>query len=207
MTNDEILNRHSVLIAGAAGGIGLACAKLLAQRGCQLFLADSNEQSLDRLCETITDQYDVEVEALVTDLSEPINAAALALDCEDVDILINAFGAVPGGTIETLEFEDWQAGFALRVFGAINLTREILEGMKMLGTGIIINVGGLTRKNDEDQLCAISANAALEAFSENLDNQAKRQGIRVLTYLPDDDLSNEEHASALIQFVFAKLSS
>lgn len=207
MTDDEILNRRSALIAGASRGIGLACAKSLAQRGCQLYLADIDAQSLEKACAEIADSYDVDVEALATDLSEPINAAALALDCDDVDILINAFGTVPGGTIESLEPEDWQGGFALRVFGAINLTREILEGMTLLGTGIIINVGGVTGESDEDQLCILSANAALEAFSENLDRQAKRDGIRVLTYIPKGALSEDEHAAALTRLIVAKLSS
>ncbi|NQU56188.1 MAG: SDR family NAD(P)-dependent oxidoreductase [Rhodospirillales bacterium] len=208
MTKDEILNRHSALIAGASGGIGMACAKLLAAKGCQLHLAALDDLALDQVCDVITDLYGLQPEAYPADLSEPINAAALALDCEDVDILINAFGVLPRGNIDTLEAEDWQSGFELRVFGAINLTREILEGMALLGTGIIINVGGTIDDDDEeDQLCILTANATLKAFSENLDRQAKREGIRVLTYIPNAKASDDEHAAALIGLVFGKLSS
>ncbi len=207
MTKDEILNHHSALIAGASGGIGLACAKLLAAKGCQLYLAARDDQDLEQACDEISDLYSIDVEPIPTDLSEPVNAAALALECEDVDILINTFGSLPRGTIDTLEAEDWQSGFELRVFGAINLTREVLEGMVELGTGIIINVGGAIDDDIEDQLCILSANATLKAFSDNLDVQAKRQGIRVLTYIPERGLSDDDHASALIQLIFAKLSS
>jgi len=207
MTKDGILKLHSALIAGASGGIGLACATLLAAKGCQLYLADNDDLALEQAEETIVNLYDADIEALPTDLSEPINAAALALDCEDVDILINTFGTLPKGTIETLTPEDWQGGFELRVFGAINLTREVLEGMTELGTGIIINVGGMIDEKSDDQLCIESANAALKAFSDNLDKQARREGIRVLSYIPDAELSDEDHAATLIQFIYDKLSS
>lgn len=207
MTRDEILKLHSALIAGASGGIGLACAKLLAARGCQLHLAARDERALDQAIEEISDLYGVEAEAQPADLSEPVNAAALALDCEDVDILVNAFGSLPRGGIETLTPEDWQTGFELRVFAAINLTREVLEGMTLLGTGIIINVGAMIDGDGDDQLCALCANAALKAFSENLDKQARREGVRVLTYLPERGLGDDEHAAALIRLIFGKLSS
>ncbi|MBT4932247.1 MAG: SDR family NAD(P)-dependent oxidoreductase [Rhodospirillaceae bacterium] len=207
MSKDGILSGHSALIAGGSSGIGLACARLLAANDCQLHLAARDDEALDQACESIVEDYGIEVEALPTDLSEPVNAAALALDCEDVDILINAFGSVPRGTIETLQGEDWQTGFELRVFGAISLTREVYEGMLELGTGIIINIGGAVGEDDEDGLCILSANAALKAFCENLDKQAKREGVRVLPYFPETDIGNDDHAATLIQLIFGKLSS
>ncbi|MBC8269734.1 MAG: SDR family NAD(P)-dependent oxidoreductase [Rhodospirillaceae bacterium] len=207
MSKDGILSGHSALIAGGSSGIGLACARLLAANGCQLHVTARDDEALDQACESIALDYGIEVEALPTDLSEPVNAAALALDCEDVDILINAFGSLPRGTIETLQGEDWQTGFELRVFGAINLTREVFEGMLELGTGIIINIGGPVGEDDEEDLCILSANAALKTFSETLDRQAKRDGVRILSYFPDAGDGDEDHAATLIQLIFGKLSS
>ncbi len=207
MSKDGILKSHSALIAGGSSGIGLETAKLLAGNDCQLHIAARDDDALSQICQSIIKDFGIEVEALPTDLSEPINAAALALDCENVDILINSFGSLPKGTIQTLQGEDWQTGFELRVFGAINLTREVYEGMLELGTGIIINIGGNVSEGDEDELCIVSANAALKVFCENLDKQAKREGVRVLSYFPQAGINDVDHAAALIRLIFRKLSS
>jgi short-subunit dehydrogenase len=207
MSDSGKLTGHSALIAGAAGDIGLAVAKLLAAEGCRLHLADLKDQKLEEIAEELFDLHEIEAEIYSTDLSESINAAALALECEDVGILINTFGSVPVGNIETLDSEDWQAGFELRVLGAINLSREVLEGMIDLASGIIVNVGGGLDDRIDDQLCLQTINATLSAFSENLDKQTKREGIRVLTFLPDAEASADDNATALTRMILGKLSS
>ena len=50
---------------------------------------------------------------------------ALANCGRAVDILFNNAGDIPAGTIEVLTDEDWRRGFDLKVFGYVNLTREI----------------------------------------------------------------------------------
>jgi short-subunit dehydrogenase len=207
MSDDGKLTGHSALIAGAAGGIGLATALLLAAEDCQLHLSDLNDSDLEAAADNITDSCDVEVDIYSTDLSESINAAALGLECEDVSILVNAFGNAPAGNIDTLQADDWKEGFETRVFGAINLTREVLESMNELGSGIIINVGCTVEGDEPDQLCLHSANASLETFSKILDNQYKRQGIRVLTFLPTANASTSDNAADLVKLIYKKLSS
>lgn len=207
MSEKEKLTGHCALIAGATGAIGLAVAKLLAAEGCQLHLADLDEDILEEAADEIFELYEIEAEIYPTDLSDPINAAALAMECEDVSILINTFGTVPKGDIYTLESEDWQSGFDFRVFGSINLSREVLEGLDELGSGIIVNVGGKVTGQTEDQLCIQTANAALLAFSEYLDKQTRRKGIRVLTFTPNEDESADESAAALTRLILGKLSS
>ncbi len=207
MSDEGKLTGHSALIAGASGSIGMAVARILAAEGCQLHLADVNDEPLDQFCDDLAAKYGIEAEIYSTDLSDSINAAALALECEDVNILINSFGAVPDGDIETLDAEDWVAAFELRLFGAINLSREVIEGMNNLGSGIIVNVGSKLTDEEEIQLCGKTVNAALQSFSENLDKASKRQGIRVLTYLPQSILSIDEQAGALAQMIFRKMSS
>ncbi len=207
MSTDGKLTGHSALVAGAAGGIGLASAKLLATEGCQLHLADLDDQALEKIADDLYDLYEAEAEVYSADLSDSINAAALAMECEDVSILINAIGSVPKGDIDTLVPEDWLAGFDLRVFGAINLCREVLEGMIELGSGIIVNIGCVMEEGAKDQLCIQAVNGALLAFSDNLDKQTKREGIRVLTFLPKINESTDDNAAALTRMIFGKLSS
>jgi short-subunit dehydrogenase len=207
MVNSGKLTGHSALIAGASSPMGLATAKLLAAEDCQLHMADSNEQALDLGVAEISALYEVDVEPHLTDLSEPINIAVLALECQHANILINALGSTAKGSINDLEHEDWTTGFELTLFAAINLTREALENLYEQGSGIIINEGGAVDGEADENLCIVSVNAALQAFSESLDKRTKREGIRVLTFLPQANISAEENASALNRMLLEKLFS
>ena len=207
MANDGKFTGHSALIAGASNPIGLAIAKLLAAEDCQLHMADSNNQALDLGIAEISELYEVDVEPHLTDLSEPINIAVLALECQHVNILINTLGAMTKGAINELEHEDWKSSFELTLFAAINLTGEVLESLYEQGSGIIINGGGVVDGDNDKNLCIVSVNAALQAFSESLDKKTRREGIRVLTFLPQANISAEENAAALNCMILEKLLS
>ena len=70
-------------------------------------------------------KHKVKVDLHPGDLSTTESMAALANAAGDVDILINNAGDIPAGTVEALTDEEWRRGFDLKVFGYINLTREI----------------------------------------------------------------------------------
>lgn len=207
MSEDGKLTGHSALIAGSTEATGFAIAKLLAAEGCDVHLADGDETALMEAYEEIIECYDVEAEEHPTDLSDSINAAALALECEEITILVNTFGSIPDGSLEALESEQWMAGFEMRVFGAINLCREVMEGMIDLGSGVIVNVGVPVVEDNPEQICAVSANAALLAFSNTLDKQSKPQGIRVLSFFPEPGVETDDIAAALSRLIFSKISS
>ena len=204
MVNDGKLVGQNALIAGCSNPIGLAAAKLLATEGCQLHMADLNEPELSHNVEEIRKLYKVGVEGHLTDLSEPINIAVLALECQQINILINTLGTPIKGDIDKLEYEDWKTSFELTLFASINLTSEVIESLSEQEKGIIINVGGVIDEINERNLCTVSVNAALKAFSENLDRKTKLDCVRVLSYLPQGNISPEEHAAALYRLILEK---
>ena len=63
--------------------------------------------------------------------------------CGEVDILVNSAGAVPRGTLLEIDEERWRKAWDLKLFGAINLTREIYRPMCARGRGVIINIAGM----------------------------------------------------------------
>lgn len=199
MTEQSTQTGQCALVAGGSGGIGMAVARALAAEGCELHLAGPDEDRLDDAVETIGEDFGVEVEAHFTDLGSSINAAALGLECEDAGILINAFGEAPKGTggIIDLEDDDWRAGFEMKVFGTINLCREMFEALGEnggeTGGGVIVNVGCPPTGN----ICADTVNAAMRTFSESLDGD----GVRVLFYQPSREMNDAENADAIVVLV------
>src|SRR2546421_243152 len=133
------LKGKSVLVTGGSKGIGLACAKAFAAEGCRLHLAARDRERLGRAKSELAG--DVAIHAV--DLRDGAALRQLARDCAEVDILVNNAGDIPGGTIETLDEAKWRHAWELKVYGFINLTRELYTRMKARKSSVIVNVIGM----------------------------------------------------------------
>ena len=179
------LEGKTVLITGGSRGIGLACAKAFAAEGCNLHLAARNMERLHAAREEIRALAAVAVNLHAADLSRGEMVSQVAAACGDVDVLVNNAGAIPGGSIETIDEARWREAWDLKVFGYINMTREILRGMYRRRRGVIVNVIGLAgAKPSYDYICGAAGNAALMAFTRGLGARTTRHGVRVVGVNP-----------------------
>src|SRR3981081_973817 len=137
------LKGKTVLITGGSKGIGLACAMSFAAEGCDLHLAARNRELLESARRRVTDSHDVDVSLHAADLRDRTALHDLANACGDSDILVNNAGDIPGGSIESLDEIKWRHAWELKVFGYINLTRELFGRMKARKRGVIVNVIGM----------------------------------------------------------------
>ena len=179
------LKGKSVLITGASKGIGLACAKAFAAEGANLHIASRDAGKLAEARADILKVAKVEVTIHACDLSKPGSAKALAAACGTPDVLVNNAGAIPGGSIENIDEARWRDAWELKVFGYINLTREILTPMMRRKSGVIVNVIGMAGvKPSFDYICGATANAALNAFTKGIGAGSVNHGVRVLGVNP-----------------------
>jgi NAD(P)-dependent dehydrogenase (short-subunit alcohol dehydrogenase family) len=182
---DLQLAGKSALITGASKGIGRATALTMAAEGCSLHLAARSGKELEQLEKDIRAQHRVEVDLHPGDLSTTQSMIALAKAVGEVDILINNAGDIPAGTIEALTDADWRRGFDLKLFGYINLTREIYTGMKKRGSGVIINDIGNSGENwDYNYVAGSTGNAALMSFTRAIGGVSLDYGVRVVGVNP-----------------------
>ena len=176
---DLNLKGKSVLITGGSKGIGLACAKSFAAEGCRVHIASRNKDALEAAAKAVGGQ------AHVADLRDGEALRALAEACAGVDILVNNAGDIPGGTIEAIDEAKWRHAWELKVFGYVNLTRELFARMKARKSGVIVNVIGMAgEKPSFEYICGSMANAGLGAFTKGMGSGSPAFGVRVLGVHP-----------------------
>jgi len=179
------LEGKSVLITGASKGIGLATARAFAEEGCSLHLAARSRELLEVARDTLSRDYGVAVSVHAFDLSVSANIASLAQECPQADIVVNNAGEVPAGPIEALSEADWRRGYELKLFGYINLTREMYAHMKKRRSGVIVNDIGNSGENwDYNYIAGSTGNAALMAFTRALGGVSLDYGVRVVGVNP-----------------------
>ena len=182
---DLELRGKSVLITGGSKGIGLACAQSFAAEGAIVHIASRSEKDLKTAADAIAKQYKTEVFIHPMDLGKTENAVALGKTCGDVDILVNNAGAIPSGGLLEVSDEKWRHAWDLKVFGFINLTREIYKGMRERKSGVIVNVIGVAgERHRSNYIAGTTGNAGLMAFTRALGSESVDHGIRAVGVNP-----------------------
>ena len=121
---DLRLEGKTALVTGASKGIGYAAAVRLAAEGCDVHLVARTQGDLEAAQRKIRDTASTEVTVHALDLSQSENIDRVAELCAGADIVVNNAGAIPGGTMETIDEDTWRAAWDLKVFGYINLCRR-----------------------------------------------------------------------------------
>ncbi len=176
---------RTVLVTGAASGMGRLVAHRIAAEGARLVLWDLNPQGLDAV-RTEVARSAAGVTTYTVDLSDRHAIAATAerllADVGPVDVVINNAGIVTGKTLLAAAPEEIERTFAVNALALFWVTRAFLPGMLERDRGHIVTIasaGGLVGTSKMTDYCA-SKHAAV-GFDESLRLELKRQGSRVLT--------------------------
>lgn len=127
------LRGRTAVITGGASGIGLATARLLADRGMQLVLADIEPGTLDVAA--------AELGALgvvcdVGDLASVEHLADAAFErFGRVDVVFNNAGVAVGGPVAEMRHADWEWLMRVNLWGPIHGVEAFLPRMIDQGTG------------------------------------------------------------------------
>lgn len=146
MAADLDLSGKVALVTGAASGIGLAAAQVLARQGAHVVLADRDGVAAEAAAQALKAEgarasslaCDVTDEAAVAEGVEDVLAA-----CGRVDILVNNAGLSIRKGIAELALADWERVFAVNVTGAFLCARAVVPAMRAQGAGAIVNIASI----------------------------------------------------------------
>jgi NAD(P)-dependent dehydrogenase (short-subunit alcohol dehydrogenase family) len=177
----------TVLVTGGSRGIGYAAAERFAAEGCQLRLVSRSAESLAGAAARLAELHGARVETLAIDMRAPNAVRTVAQRFGDgLDILVNNAGDIPHGTLQDIDANRWRTGWDLKVYGYIDLTRAMYEGMKARGHGVVLNVIGMAGGEGviPEYIAGSAGNAALAAFTRALGALSPQDGIRVVGLHP-----------------------
>lgn len=172
------------LVTGAAGGIGSAVVRALAERqvlvaavdrdGCRLAHAAGDCPSVTTFTADVTDPDDVE--AVVDSVEQRLGP---------LDYLVNAAGILRLGSARTLPIEDWSATFAVNTRGVFLMSRAAANRMVARRSGAIVTIASNAAGTPRTGMAAYAASkAAATMFTKCLGLELAQYGIRCNVVAP-----------------------
>jgi NAD(P)-dependent dehydrogenase (short-subunit alcohol dehydrogenase family) len=184
------LEDRSVIVTGASGGVGSACARLFAAHGAKLTLVDRDAAKLSALAAEI----EAQTLTLALDVTSETDMGQMASRTTErfggIDTLIAAAGILRTGgeprTVIDTSYDEWRSVIEVNLTGTFLSNRAVLADMLKRGSGDIVNISSTTGRQGR----AFDAPYAASKFgiiglSESLAEEVGRRGVRVQTLLPD----------------------
>ena len=163
-----------VLITGAARGIGMATAQVLANRGHSVVATDISALSGTE-----------GIQAHVLDVTSDDSVARCLEAVGPLDAIVNNAGIFGQGPVESYPLDRIRQVFETNTLGALRVIQAVLPAWRKRRSGVIVNVSSVSGRVSAPLEAAYSASKfALEAFTESLHVEVRHFGIRCVLIEP-----------------------
>ncbi|MEQ8451007.1 MAG: SDR family oxidoreductase [Nitratireductor sp.] len=175
----------TALLLGSTQGLGLSCAKSLAQAGVRVVINGRDADKAKRAAAEI----DGEAFAVAGDVSEPAERRRIVEEARrlvgPLSILVTNAGGPPPGPLEGHSHEVWQKALEGNMLSAIDFAGLVLPDMRAAGYGRIVNVTSFTVREPYPNMgLATGVRAGLTGAMASLAREVARDGITVNNLLP-----------------------
>jgi len=183
-----MFNGKVIIVAGAAGNVGSAVARLLASRGARVAVIDTLAPPLSAVVASL-EQPDRHLAIPDVDLTDPDAAAAM------VAHTVATLGALHGvattvggfamGNLANTNLAAWDAMFSLNVKTTWNIYRAAVPALRAAGGGSLVGIGSAAGLRGSSQMAPYAATkSAVMRLTESLADELRPDRIRVNAVLP-----------------------
>src|SRR6478609_4294593 len=167
-----------VLITGAARGIGMATAQLLANRGHWVVATDISPLSGPT-------SGSEGIHSHVLDVTSDDSVARCLKEVGPLDAIVNNAGIGGEGPVEGYPLDGFRQMFETNTLGVLRVIQGVLPAWRKRGSGVIVNVSSVSGRVASPLEAAYSASKfALEALTESLHLEVRHFGIRSVLIEP-----------------------
>jgi short-subunit dehydrogenase len=193
--SQALLLMSTALITGASSGIGAVFAQALAKRQTNLVLVARSQDKLNQLAQQLQEQYPIQVEVLVQDLTGPDAAKsvfeAVTQKNITIDLLINNAGFGTYGSFSESSLPKQLEMIQLNIMALVDLTYQFLPQMQQRGSGAIINLSSIAGFQPLPYMSVYAATKAFVlSFSEALWAENQEKGVKVIAVCPGPTKTN-----------------
>jgi 3-oxoacyl-[acyl-carrier protein] reductase len=175
---------RTALVTGASRGIGLACARALAQAGHRVVLAARDQARLEQAASEIPNSSWVRIEMTS---SESIREAFSQAGAQagKIDILVNNAGAARDGLALRMKKDAWDEVLAANLTGAFLAVQQVLHGMLKERWGRIVNISSVVGEaGNPGQANYVASKAGLIGLTKSLAQELGSRNITVNAVAP-----------------------
>jgi 3alpha(or 20beta)-hydroxysteroid dehydrogenase len=140
------LDGKTVIITGAARGMGAAEAELLAREGAAVLVADVMDEQAEKVAAGIRETGGRAVATSLDVTSESAWSAAAELAEREfgrIDALVNNAGISYRVGLLDADLDDWNRVMAVNLTGSLLGIRAVVPAMRRVGGGSIVNVSSI----------------------------------------------------------------
>jgi NAD(P)-dependent dehydrogenase (short-subunit alcohol dehydrogenase family) len=168
------------LVTGASTGIGREIAQLLAERGARVFGTARDPRTAKPIPGVEIVRLDVTNDASVTEAIKGIVQKA-----GPIQNLVNNAGYAAVGALEETTIEEAKEQFETNFFGVLRVTNAVLPEMRANQSGRIVNISSVVGFVPAPYWGMYAASKhAVEGYTETLDHEVRRFGVRALLVEP-----------------------
>ena len=183
------LDGKRALVTGAGSGIGEAIARLFAQQGGQVIVADVQADAAKRVSASITEQSGAAAELIldVADEEQVRDAFEQIATRGRLDILVNNAGVSHVGNILETSLDEWERVMRVNARGAFLCAREAVRVMlnQQPKGGVLINMASVAAQIAVDRRLPYSASkGAILAMTRSIAIDFVSDGIRCNAICP-----------------------
>lgn len=182
---------HTIVVTGAARGLGAVISTALAKAGARLVLADALVDDGKKTAAALK-KAGADARFVHVDLADPGSIAALALDVtkreKRCDGLVNNAAiatGIGGKMFDEIDIETWDRVMTVNVRGTWLVTRAFAPMLQASGKGRIVNVASDTALWGAPKLLAYtSSKGAVMAMTRSLARELGPRGIGITCVAP-----------------------
>jgi NAD(P)-dependent dehydrogenase (short-subunit alcohol dehydrogenase family) len=182
------MTTYQVLITGANRGLGLEFTKQYAADGWQVLACCRHPQQATALQALARAHANIHIHDLnVADFAQ-IDALAMQLKDEKIDVLINNAGVFPHSTFGNTNYEDWAEAFKINAMASLKMaeafvTQVTKSELKKIAT-LTSKMGSLDDNTSGESYIYRTSKTAVNMVMKSLSIDLKPYGISVVTLHP-----------------------